>query len=61
MNGKERTEKDSLGEIKLPAEAYYGVQTQRAVHNFPVSGIKAYPVMVESFVIIKKYPDKDSE
>src|SRR5438477_4676345 len=54
MNGKERTEKDSLGEIKLPAEAYYGVQTQRAVHNFPVSGIKAYPVMVESFVIIKK-------
>ena len=54
MNGKERTEKDSLGEIKLPAEAYYGVQTQRAVHNFPVSGIKAHPVVVESYVFIKK-------
>jgi aspartate ammonia-lyase len=56
MNGKgnTRTEKDSLGEIKLPADAYYGVQTQRAVHNFPISGIKAHPVVVESYVYIKK-------
>jgi len=54
MNGKERIEKDSLGEINLPAEAYYGVQTQRAVHNFPISGIKAHAVVVESYVYIKK-------
>ena len=35
-----RTEKDSLGEVKVPATAYYGAQTQRAVDNFPVSGHK---------------------
>jgi len=34
-----RIEKDSMGEVKVPAEAYYGAQTQRAVDNFPVSGI----------------------
>jgi len=35
-----RTEKDSLGEIKVPADAYWGAQTQRAIGNFPVSGHK---------------------
>ncbi|HAX47815.1 MAG TPA: aspartate ammonia-lyase [Ignavibacteria bacterium] len=49
-----RIEKDSLGEIEIPYEAYYGVQTQRAVHNFPVSGWKAHPVMVDAYVYIKK-------
>jgi len=33
-----RTERDSMGEVKVPARAYYGAQTQRAVENFPVSG-----------------------
>src|SRR5689334_23935829 len=33
-----RTEKDSMGEVKVPAKAYYGAQTQRAVENFPISG-----------------------
>ncbi|MCI0715930.1 MAG: aspartate ammonia-lyase [Chlorobi bacterium] len=51
---KTRMEKDSLGEIKIPFEAYYGVQTQRAVQNFPVSGWKAHPVMIDSYVYIKK-------
>ncbi|MEO8513369.1 MAG: aspartate ammonia-lyase [Ignavibacteria bacterium] len=51
---KTRIEKDSLGEINIPHSAYYGVQTQRAVLNFPVSGWKAHPVMVEAFVYIKK-------
>jgi aspartate ammonia-lyase len=51
---KTRIEKDSLGEIQIPYDAYYGVQTQRAVLNFPVSGWKAHPVMVEAFVFIKK-------
>jgi hypothetical protein len=36
-----RVEVDSLGEKKVPESAYYGIQTQRAVENFPVSGIKA--------------------
>lgn len=51
---KTRKEKDSLGEIEIPFDAYYGVQTQRAVHNFPVSGWKAHPVMVDAYVYIKK-------
>ena len=33
-----RTERDSMGEVQVPAGAYYGAQTQRAVDNFPVSG-----------------------
>lgn len=52
--GKTRIEKDSLGEIEIPYDAYYGVQTQRAVHNFPVSGWKAHPVMIDAYVYIKK-------
>ncbi len=51
---KTRTEKDSLGEIQIPAEAYYGVQTQRAVLNFPISGWKAHPVMIDAYIYIKK-------
>ena len=38
IQSKTRTERDSLGEMAVPAEAYYGVQTQRAVINFPISG-----------------------
>lgn len=33
-----RTERDTMGEVKVPAQAYYGAQTQRAVENFPISG-----------------------
>lgn len=40
-----RTEKDLLGEKEIPADAYYGVQTLRALENFPISGVKTnfYP------------------
>jgi fumarate hydratase, class II len=34
-----RAERDSMGEVKVPKGAYYGAQTQRAVENFPISGI----------------------
>jgi len=51
---KTRMERDSLGELKIPFEAYYGVQTQRAVQNFPVSGWIAHPVMIDAYVYIKK-------
>lgn len=54
VSSKTRIEKDSLGEINIPFDSYYGVQTQRAVHNFPVSGWKAHPVMVDAYVYIKK-------
>ncbi|MBD3414852.1 MAG: aspartate ammonia-lyase [Candidatus Aminicenantes bacterium] len=49
-----RTEKDSLGEKKVPQEVYYGIQTQRALDNFPISGLKPHSAMVKSMVLIKK-------
>jgi aspartate ammonia-lyase len=49
-----RIEKDTLGEMEVPAESYYGAQTARAVHNFPISGLKPHPAFVWATVIIKK-------
>ncbi len=49
-----RKEKDSLGSKEVPAEACYGVQTVRAVENFPVSGQRAHPHFVKAYVLIKK-------
>jgi aspartate ammonia-lyase len=49
-----RVERDSLGEKELPDEAYYGVQTARALENFPVSGIREHPAFVDSYLEIKK-------
>jgi aspartate ammonia-lyase len=48
-----RTEFDSLGEVKVPAEAYYGAQTQRALENFPISGLGAYPIFIRSYGAVK--------
>jgi aspartate ammonia-lyase len=49
-----RIERDPLGELKVPAAAYYGVQTARAVENFPISGLRAAPDLVTATVLIKK-------
>jgi len=49
-----RVEKDSLGELKVPAAAYYGVQTQRAVENYPISGLRPLPAFVKATIQIKK-------
>lgn len=49
-----RTERDSMGERPLPAGAYYGIQTLRALENFPISGIKPLPTYTEACVLIKK-------
>jgi fumarate hydratase, class II len=49
-----RTEKDSLGELKVPADAYYGVQSLRAVHNFPISGNPMPPEFIRAHVLLKK-------
>jgi len=49
-----RREKDFLGEVKIPSEAYYGVQTVRAIENFPISGQLSQPVFTMSVVQIKK-------
>src|ERR1044071_4801343 len=50
-----RTEKDLLGEKKVPANAYYGVQTARALENFQISGIPInhYPGFVEAWAMVK--------
>src|SRR4026209_1264122 len=50
-----RTEKDLLGEKPVPADAYYGVQTARALENFKLSGvlINHYPGFVEAWAIVK--------
>ena len=53
MADKFRTEKDSLGEVKVPAGAYWGAQTQRAVENFPISGLRARPALIRAHVMIK--------
>ncbi len=49
-----RIEKDYLGEVKVPAEAYWGVQTQRAVDNFQISGIHARTDFIRATVIVKQ-------
>jgi fumarate hydratase class II len=49
-----RIEKDSLGEIAVPAGALYGAQTMRAVHNFPISGLRPYRAFVWSMAAIKQ-------
>lgn len=49
-----RTERDSIGLIELPDDAYYGVQSMRAQQNFPLSHKRMEPEMIESLVEIKK-------
>ncbi len=54
MNKPEyRIEKDSMGEVRVPAEALYGAQTQRAVTNFPVSGVRMPRAFIEAIGLIK--------
>jgi aspartate ammonia-lyase len=49
-----RTERDPLGEFSVPADAYYGIQTARAVANFPISGLRAPADLVVAAVLVKK-------
>jgi fumarate hydratase class II len=49
-----RVEKDSLGDVQVPAGALWGAQTQRAVDNFPVSGLKPWPAFIWSQTLIKR-------
>jgi fumarate hydratase class II len=49
-----RVEKDSLGELQVPAQALYGAQTQRAVENFPISGLRPWRAFVWSMAAIKR-------
>ncbi|MGH2407280.1 MAG: aspartate ammonia-lyase [Candidatus Limnocylindrales bacterium] len=49
-----RFEKDSLGTLEVPADAYYGVQTERAIRNFPISGRRPDLALVRAAVQVKK-------
>ncbi len=49
-----RLERDSLGTKRVPGSAYYGIQTFRAVENFPISGLRLQPEMVRAYALIKK-------
>jgi aspartate ammonia-lyase len=53
-NSQVRIERDSMGELSLPSSAYYGIQTLRAIENFPISGIKPLSTYVEACTLIKK-------
>ena len=48
-----RTEHDSMGDVEVPAQAYYGAQTQRAVENFPVSGWPLHPELIHALGLVK--------
>ena len=49
-----RIEKDSLGQKEVPADAYYGLQSVRAMENFPISGLRKHARMVEAMAMVKK-------
>jgi fumarate hydratase, class II len=53
MSQEYRTEKDSLGEVKVPKDALYGAQTQRAVENFDISGQRFGRLMIQALGIVK--------
>src|SRR5437867_4959696 len=49
-----RREKDTLGEIDVPADALWGAQTQRAIENYPISAYKPFPAFVRAMVRVKR-------
>src|SRR5271157_2389076 len=49
-----RSEKDSLGLKDVPADAYYGVQTARAVENYPISGLRAHAALIRTIAMVKE-------
>lgn len=54
MSDKEfRTEKDSMGELQVPASAKWGAQTQRAVNNFPISGLTMPRQFIAALGLVK--------
>src|SRR5438552_1578372 len=49
-----RNEKDSLGTREIPANVYYGIQTARAVENYPISGMRAHQTLIRAFGMVKE-------
>ena len=50
---KTRTETDSLGGVEVPADALYGAQTARAITNYPISGLRAHPILIKAYALLK--------
>ncbi|HEY2761907.1 MAG TPA: lyase family protein, partial [Pirellulales bacterium] len=48
-----RVEHDSMGQVRVPAKAYYGAQTQRAIENFPISGEPLPPELIHALGLVK--------
>src|SRR3954471_2097550 len=48
-----RIERDTMGEVAVPASALWGAQTQRAVENFPVSGVRVDPAVIRALAAVK--------
>jgi fumarate hydratase, class II len=48
-----RTEHDSMGDVRVPAKAYYGAQTQRAIENFPISGYPLPGPLIHALGLVK--------
>jgi fumarate hydratase, class II len=55
MKGEFRVETDSMGEVRVPADAYYGAQTARAIENFPISGLRFSRPFIRALGLIKKH------
>ncbi len=53
MSEKFRIEKDSLGDVQIPDGAYWGTTTQRAVHVYPISGLRQHPKFIDAYVMLK--------
>ena len=53
-DGEDRIERDSLGEVRVPAGALYGAHTQRAVENFALSGLRLPPALIAALALIKR-------
>jgi aspartate ammonia-lyase len=49
-----RIENDTLGAVAVPEDALYGAQTQRAVENYPISGLREHPQFIRAFILLKK-------
>ena len=52
--GATRLEKDSMGTKEIPGNVYYGIQTLRAVENYPISGMRAHPTLIRAFGMVKQ-------
>ena len=49
-----RTENDSLGSKEIPADVHYGIQTARAIENFPISGLHAHTSLIRAIAMVKE-------